>query len=323
MNKIKKLFIAFLFLVFFQPVVSAQKQYTPYDNFPGIIKEYKPAYQNTYPEWGKMLYLYPVNFYELTEYTAIHKNEKNALTRYFKIWTKVVAPHVLDDGTIELPSLKKYYSGLKATQLKAFSKQNTNDSANWTFLGPVETFRLNTSGSGDTIPCPWQANVYSFDIAPSDNNILFCGTETGYVNKTVDAGLHWQLMAPEYPFGGGITAVCIHPSNPNIVFVSAGNQIHKTTDGGNTWTPMLNNHLFYANQITIDPVNPQKIFTTSSNGIYISADGGISWTQKWAAPSWDIELNPGNHNTVYALTKNGNHFALAVSNDGGATFNLE
>jgi len=325
MNNIK--IFLFVSAAFFSLSLNAQKMFTPYDYFPGIIREYKPAFQENYPEWGKMLYKYPVNFNEITnkyrKYISEHGNGENALTRYFKIWSRVVGEHVDNNGEIELPDLTLYYAQLKKAQIDAFGGKRVRDTANWTFLGPKETYWLNTSGS-DTLSCPWQANVYSFDVASTDNNIIYCGTETGFVNKTTDGGLNWQLMSPEYPFGGGITAISINPLNENIVYVSAGNQIHKSTDGGNSWTPLLNTgQQFSSNQLTIDPSNPQKIYSTSSNGVHLTTDGGITWTQKWNSPSWDVEIKPGDPNTVYVLTKNGGNFALAVSTDGGTSFSLE
>ena len=149
----------------------------------------------------------------------------------------------------------------------------------WSFLGPKETYWLNESGS--SVPpksCPWQVNVYSFDVAESDHNTLYCGTETGFVNKTTDKGLNWELLAPGYFFGGAVTATVIDPTNPDIAFVAAGNQVHKTSDGGTTWIPMLETDgLFHADRLKIDPSDPEKIIAAANNGVHISTDGGLSW----------------------------------------------
>ncbi|MEA3477408.1 MAG: discoidin domain-containing protein [Bacteroidota bacterium] len=308
---------------------SAQAIFTPYDYFPGLIRDYKPAFDKSYPEWGKMLYEYPVNYEEITakydSYIQEHGNIKDPLTRYFKLWNRAVGPYAQSDGTISLPGLSSYYKNLNEAQVNARKKANTRDESNWVFLGPKETFWLNESGSSnDPLSCPWQVNVYSFDVAASDHNILYCGTETGYVNKTNDAGMSWQLLVPEYPFGGAVTAVAIHPNDADIVYVSAGNQLHKTTDGGQSWLPLLpGGSLFYANRLKIDDANPQIIISSSSNGVHLSTDGGNTWAQKWYDSSWDTDIKPDDHNIIYALTRSGNNFALAVSNDGGQSFSLE
>ena len=312
-------------------IVTGQLQYTPYDDFPGIYRSYKPAYCNDYPEWAKMLYQHPVNFEvlnrEYTGYMAKHPEEKTAIVRYFKIWRRAVEPHVLPDGTIELPDFDQLNDVLRNTQLNS-GKNHENSSTNisdWSFLGPKETFWLNESGSA-TAPssCPWQVNVYSFDVATTDNNIIYCGTETGFVNKTNNKGITWQLVGQDYPFGGGVAAVAIHPANPDVVYVAAGNQVHRTVDGGATWMPLLTSgNLFNADRLKLDPVNPQKIFAASSNGLYLSIDGGNSWTKKWTTAAYDVEIHPTDNTQVFALTKSGGNFSVIQSTDGGQTFQAQ
>ena len=309
-------------------ILSAQNKYTPYDDLPGIIKSYKPAYDAAFPEWAQMLYEYPVNFLDITVSYSMDGNESKdeweAVNRYYKIWFRQIEPWVLEDGTIQMPDVDQYYQRLRLSQLKAGEKKGTTTTSrsNWSFLGPKETFWLNESGSLQ-IPkaCPWQVNVYSFDVSYSDNNILFCGTETGFVNKSTDQGQNWELCAYNYFFGGGVTATAIHPFNPDIVYVAAGNQIHKTTDGGDTWTPMLETDvLFYADRLKIDPSNPEKILAASNTGIHISTDGGQSWVRPWNKVSYDVEIKQDDNNTIFTISKISGKFSVVVSTDGGLTF---
>jgi photosystem II stability/assembly factor-like uncharacterized protein len=141
----------------------------------------------------------------------------------------------------------------------------------WSFLGPKETFWLNESG-GESVPasCPWQVNIYSFDVSKSNDSVLYCGTETAFVSKSVDHGNTWTLTGQNYNFGGGITAVAIDPQNENIVYVAANSQIHKTTNGGLDWTPLLaSDGLFYSDKIIINTSNPNHIISAGSSG-YLS-----------------------------------------------------
>ncbi len=96
----------------------------------------------------------------------------------------------------------------------------------------------------------------SIAVADSDPNVIYLGTgsdgvrsnvSTGRgVYKTTDGGQTWSF-AGLYD-AGQIGAVRIHPTNPNIVWVSAGGDIFKpnsergvfkTTDGGKTWRKVL------------------------------------------------------------------------------------
>jgi len=318
----------------------AQEHFTPYDDLPGVIKSYKPAYSDDFPEWAKMLYQPEINFREISqafdEYMSLHPGEKSPIIRYFRIWQRSAASFALPDGTIDLPDTEIWYREQTrlqqqvSTQMQdpaakkelAESERSGMMTSAWTFLGPQETFWLNESGSTTAPPaCPWQVNVYSFDVAGSDPSILYCGTETGFVNKTTDKGLTWTQVGIDYPFGGGVTAVAIHPSNPDVVYVSAGNQMHKTTDGGITWIPMLQpGALFSADRLRIHPTNTQKLLAAASEGLFLTLNGGTSWTQKWTAPVYDAEFKPGDPDQVFALTRSGSNFSVIHSADGGQSF---
>ena len=324
-------FVSLLFLMnlILGEVLFAQKAFTPYEDLPEINKNYKPSYDENYPQWAKMLYQYPVNFNDINKefeaYMRKHEGEKNAITRYFKIWRRAIAPYTTSDGTIQMPDITTLEGNLRKSQIGAYQqlKSIAASNANWSFLGPKETFWLNSSGSSITpAACSWQVNVYAFDISSTDNNIIYAGTETGLVNKTIDNGMHWQLMSQHYPFGGAVTSVAIHPENPDIVYVGAGRQIHKTVDGGVTWSPASNTSgNFNADQLKIDSTNHDKILAAGSDGIYISLDGGANWTRKWSERAWDIEVKPDDNQVVYALSvDNNNDFIVLMSSNGGDSF---
>ncbi len=310
----------------------AQTQLTPYDDIPGVIKSYKPAYSDSYPDWAKMLYNKQINFNEIEEgfqtYMTSHSGEKSPIIRYYKIWRRAVESYVLEDGSIQIPDLVQYQENLLTAQKEAVRNQKTSsgDQSNWTFLGPKQTFWLNESGS-EQAPgsCPWQVNVYSLDVSASNNNIIYVGTETGYVNKSIDNGQTWQLSGQGYPFGGGVTAVAVHPENPDIAYVSAGKQIHKTTDGGLNWTPMLETSaLFGANRLIIDQTQPDKLIAAANEGVFISTDGGTTWARNATKATWDVEIKPDDSNIIYGISSaTGYKFQLIISNDGGNTFEVD
>jgi photosystem II stability/assembly factor-like uncharacterized protein len=313
----------------FLPAFS-QEQYTPYDEIPGVIRSYKPSFSNDLPSWAKLLYRVPVNYNEITnqfdDYRKTHPGEESAIIRYYKIWSRAAEPYALADGTIVLPDLGKYYQDLLSVQKSAGSKMKSwqTTASDWTFLGPKETFWLNESGSA-TAPssCPWQANVYSFDVAGSNSSILYCGTETGYVNKTINKGLTWNLLAQNYYFGGAVTAIAVHPTNPDLVYAAAGNQVHKTLDGGTSWLPLLPaGNQFYADRLRIDNSDPQKIFAASSSGLYVTTSAGSTWVRKWTDPVYDVEIKPNDNSRIFALSKTGGKFSVIISADGGQTFQV-
>lgn len=328
MRSTKHFLSLIIVFIIFISTVSAQTHYTPYDDIPGIIKSYKPAYSDDFPDWAKMLYQYPINYFEITqdfeEYMLQHRGKKSPEIRYFKIWQRAISPYVMNDGTIELPDIEQYHKRLRSSQLNTKSNTGNESRSNsdWTFLGPKETYWLNESGNPNAPDaCPWQVNVYSFDVASSNENVLYCGTETGFVNKTTNKGISWQLVAPDYFFGGGVTAVAIHPTNEDIVYVTAGEQVHKTTDGGTTWTPLLPaGSLFQTNRIKINPDNPDIIIAAATTGVYKSSNGGVTWSQSMPLRSYDVEFKTDDSDWVYVISKENGKFSVYMSGDGGTSF---
>jgi hypothetical protein len=61
---------------------------------------------------------------------------------------------------------------------------------------------------------------------------------------------------------GRTVTIAVHPTNPNIVYVgTAQGGLYRTTDGGTTWTPMLDNALSLAiGAVAIAPSQPDTIY---------------------------------------------------------------
>lgn len=326
----KKPLVLLFLMVFASSSLIAQVHYCPHDELPGLIRSYKPAYDDNHPDWAKMLYMNHINVHELDKrYADFYKKNpgaKSPVVRYYKLWRRAVAPYTNADGSVSLPDMNEIQDRLLDNQLNG--KLNTIKDysvSNWTFLGPKETFWLNESASPTPpLACPWQVNVYSFDVAASNPQILYCGTETGFVNKTINKGLNWEQLAPHYMFGGGVTAVVVHPVNPDIVWVAAGNQVHKTTNGGLDWSPLLPlGGRFQADRLLIDPGNHDKIIASATEGLYITTDGGLTWSQKWFSPVYDADIKTDDGNIIFGLTKAMGKFALIISQDGGSAFQIQ
>lgn len=64
------------------------------------------------------------------------------------------------------------------------------------------------------------------------------------------------------PASGRTVAIAIHPTDPNIVYAgTAQGGLYRTTDGGTTWTPMLDNALSLAvGAVAIAPSQPDTIY---------------------------------------------------------------
>ncbi|MDQ3041478.1 MAG: hypothetical protein M3R11_03755, partial [Acidobacteriota bacterium] len=83
---------------------------------------------------------------------------------------------------------------------------------------------------------------------------------------------------PQLAVSGRTTAIAVHPTNPNLVYVgTAQGGLYRTTDGGAIWTPMLDSALSLAvNTVAIAPSQPDTVFVgTGESGFSGTAFFGV------------------------------------------------
>jgi len=156
-------------------------------------------------------------------------------------------------------------------------------------------------------------SVGAIAVAESDPNIVVVGmgehaargvmTSMGDgVYKSMDAGKTWSHLGLDKT--RHISDVVIHPTNPNIIYVTAqGAQyapskergIYKTTDGGKTWKNILSvNNTTGASSLSMDMTNPRILYASmwqhqrypwvmesggENSGLFKSTDAGTTWTK--------------------------------------------
>lgn len=204
-----------------------------------------------------------------------------------------------DNGTTLLPVFDRETAA--STGAVAIAKTNTN--IVWVGSGEPASTRANSWGDG--------------------------------IYKSTDAGASWTNMGLRD--SRQISAVVIHPTNPEIVYVAAMGYlwgrnsergIFKTTDGGRTWNKSL-----FVNDTTgcidlqMDPKNPKVLYAAAwqrfrfgagdmaesgpDSGIYKTTDGGQHWVELTEGLPTDemgkINLSVARHNTkiVYAAVLTG------------------
>ncbi|MFC1554807.1 hypothetical protein ACFL7D_09250 [candidate division KSB1 bacterium] len=157
------------------------------------------------------------------------------------------------------------------------------------------------------------ASMGDIDIAPSDPDIIWVGTGEANnrnsvawgngIYKSVDGGETFVHLGLEETHQ--IARIRIHPENPDIVYVAAighlwgwsGDRgVFKTTDGGKTWTKLINglpnDGKHGANDLVMDMNNPNTLYVnmykrirtafgydggSTEGGIFKTTDGGRSW----------------------------------------------
>lgn len=261
---------------------------------------YLPGKSTNMPDWMNLFYNGVSNVHQLEAayklYYQTHKLEKSTYTQYYKRWMVENARYAREDGSIVKPELNVYATQKSESNAKA-------PTSPWQLIGPVETFQAAWEGAGQPA-VPWQVNLYAFDVAASNPNILYACPETGGIFKTVDKGLNWVSVSDNIKLGT-ITAIAIHPTNPDIVYASAGNNVYKTTDGGILWTTIYTVSGLDCNDIAIFKNSPNIILLAGANGLYKSVNAGASFALVSGITGviYDIETNPLRDNSVFILRK--------------------
>ena len=172
------------------------------------------------------------------------------------------------------------------------------------------------------------------------------------VYKSTDAGRTWKNVG--LADTQAISRIRIHPTNPDIVYVSAlGHPYGKNTergvfrskDGGATWEKILyrDDHSG-AVDLVFDPHNPNVLYAAiwdvnrtpwgltsggPGSGFFKTTDGGDHWTEITRNPGLPsgivgkigVAVSGGDSNRVYAMVEN-EKGGLYVSDDAGATWKL-
>jgi len=204
----------------------------------------------------------------------------------------------------------------------------------WTSLGPNST----TGGYAGI------GRVSAIAFHPSDANTVFIGTPGGGLWRSTNNGETWTPLTDNILSHLGISGIVIHPTSPNIMYISTGDPhgyntyslgVLKSTDGGLTWnTTGLNwavNNFLIIRKLIIDPDDSNTLFVASNIGIYRTTNQGTNWSQVATGDYFDIVAHPNaSTNTFYASTSsqvlrstnNGTGFSSVHTVSGSGRINL-
>src|SRR5881392_2593650 len=188
-------------------------------------------------------------------------------------------------------------------------------------------------------------------VDPRDSNVVYVaaqgplwapGGDRG-LYKTSDGGKTWKAVLT-ISENTGVTDVLLDPTNPDILFASAYQRrrhvftlidggpesgIHKSTDGGKTWTKLkdgLPKEDMGRIGLAIAPHHPNVVYATiestrKAGGFFVSKDGGSSWKKAndYSAPGaqyyGEIFVDPNDDERIYSAD-----VWVRVSDDGGKTW---
>lgn len=77
--------------------------------------------------------------------------------------------------------------------------------------------------------------------------------------------------------GGDIFLLATAPSDPSRLYsASYNNGLHRSDDGGHSWTPVRSQISHISGQVAVHPSDPDR-FAYAADALYLSVDGGRSW----------------------------------------------
>ncbi|MEM7084165.1 MAG: glycosyl hydrolase [Pseudomonadota bacterium] len=208
-------------------------------------------------------------------------------------------------------------------------------------------------GSWENMGLEKSEHIGMIRVDPRDSDTVFVaaqgplwssGGERG-LYKTTDGGENWTRVLKGNQWTGA-GEVHMHPDNPDILYATTWQRlrtvaalmnggpdtgIHKSTDGGETWTE-LTNGLPSGDMgkigLAISPMQPDVIYATieigdRKGGVYRSDNGGASFTKQsdyissGTGPHYYQELfaSPHKFDQLYHMD-----VFLHISDDGGKTF---
>ena len=172
-------------------------------------------------------------------------------------------------------------------------------------------------------PANMMGRVTDVEGVPGNANIVYVGTASGGVWKTVNGGVTWIPVFDDQSIAS-IGDLALEPGNPDVVYVgsgesnvrnsvSFGNGVYKSPDGGKTWWNMGLEETEHISRIVINPKNPEVIYVGALGhafgpnpvrGVFMSTNGGKTWEKVLYTDDRhgvaDMDINPQNPNIVYA-----------------------
>jgi len=152
---------------------------------------------------------------------------------------------------------------------------------------------------------PSGGSVQTIEIHPVNRDIIYIGTISNSIYKTVDGGENWNHVDNDNLFVC-MRDITLHPFAPETVFVGTTKGIYKSDDAGENWSFVVTPQ-YPRNQISaiqFHPTQPGLIFAGGPVNAWKSFDGGRTW-EELAIPSLtgiiDLEVDPNNPDIIYFI----------------------
>ncbi|MGC1458266.1 MAG: choice-of-anchor D domain-containing protein [Steroidobacteraceae bacterium] len=206
----------------------------------------------------------------------------------------------------------------------------TAPQSSWISLGPSPAHF-----AGAALPGDYSGKVDAIVVDPRNVSVVYIGTDSGGVWKSLDGGTKWAPLTDSTALLG-IGALAFDPSDSNVIYAGTGGDygfyleagIIKSTDGGATWinvaAPFLAAGRPQFLQIAVDPANGQNVLAATDYGLWHSTDAGLNWARQTNAQAGSVVFDTGHPGVAYYtqdfLVSGDGSDGLYRSTDSGATW---
>ncbi len=216
-------------------------------------------------------------------------------------------------------------------------------------LEPFKNMNMRSIG-----PATTSGRVTSIDVQDDNENIIYAGAASGGLWKSENGGIEWTPIFDKQDVLG-IGAVCIDPSNPDVIWAgtgegnprnsqTSGNGIFKSLDGGRTWKLSGLQNTRTIHRVMVNSQNSDIVYAgvhgsawgpNKERGVYRTTNGGESWEKilfiNDTTGCADLVMDPLNSNKLFAamyqygrkpwyFTSGGTGSGLHMTLDGGKTW---
>ncbi|HEY6931225.1 MAG TPA: glycoside hydrolase [Thermoanaerobaculia bacterium] len=150
---------------------------------------------------------------------------------------------------------------------------------------PANLSRMTKVNPSRAIP---RGVIYSIGPSPKDVDLIWIGTDDGFVQVTRDGGRTWQNVTPPgLTAWSKVTQIDASHFDPDVAYISVSRfrlddlkpYIYRTRDGGKTWQLITRGLPDNAsvNVVREDPVRRGLLFAGTERQVWASVDDGDHW----------------------------------------------
>jgi len=187
----------------------------------------------------------------------------------------------------------------------------------WMEISPDLTTndKAKEAGEGSITYC----TITTIGESPVRPGVIWVGADDGKVQVTLDGGATWldrtqKLTSAGAPANYWVSRVFPSPHEAGTCFVAKTGlrfdefkpHLYKTTDFGETWTPLMGNlpENKPLNVVIQDRLNANLLFAGTEQGVYVTIDGGKNWAAFKNNMPWlkvtDLLVHPRENDLVVA-----------------------